>query len=370
VAVLSNGARSKTRRAAAWSEDDDNFLRANLGVLPETEIARNLGRTVTAVHLRWKRDLKLPAPSKHPDFITTQKIAEALGVDPKAAMRWVDMGLLPGRRLPFEGRVVRSVRRTTFLRWALDPMNWIYFRPARVRDRHLRRLLALKQERWGDEWLTPGQVAQLHGVTHGAVNSKIHSGEIQAKKWGNWKILRSEATRPGLRFFIGKGSAGLDWSEAADAFLIVARAVGFSTNAIGRMMGGWPTGRVSYRLRELRRTRMIPYLIRKYRLKVFYRPRTGALLADWKDYRQRFKRLSQAMDRFLAGMPLRSAQDGYCVRGVLHAWASWHARTLCQQELARRLITASHSRLETLQRFLAELRKWGVNPAKRPRTQR
>jgi hypothetical protein len=112
---------------------------------------------------------------------------------------------------------------------------------------------------------------------------------------------------------------------------------------------------------------MIPYLIRKYRLKVFYGPRTGALLADWKDYRQRFKRLSQAMDRFLAGKPLRSAQDGYSVRGVLHAWASWHARTPCQQELARRLITASHSRLETLEHFLGELRKWGVNPAKRLR---
>jgi hypothetical protein len=147
----------------------------------------------------------------------------------------------------------------------------------------------------------------------------------------------------------------------------VARAVGFSTNAIGRMMGGWHTGRVSYRLRALRRKRMIPHLIRKYRLKVFYRPGSGALLADWKDCRQRFKRLSQAMDRFLAGEPFCSAQDRYNVRGVLHAWASWHARTSCQQELARRLTTASHSRLETLQHFLAELRKWGVNPAKRLR---
>ncbi len=374
VAVLSasQGARSpqRARRAADWSKDDDDFLRANLGWLSEAEIARHLGRTVTAVHLRWKRDLKLPAPSKHPDFITTQKIAEALGVDPKAAMRWVDMGLLPGRRLPFVGRVVRSVRRVTFLLWALDPMNWIYFRPQRVPDKRLRRLLRLKQKRWSDEWLTPGQVARLHGVTDAAVNSKIHSGEIRGLKWGNWRILRSEATRPGLRFFIGKGSTGLDWSEAADAFLILAHAVGFSTNATGRMMGGWPTGRVPYRLRELHRQRMIPRLIRKYGLKVWYRPNTGALLADWKDYSRRFKRLAQAMDRFLAGKPLRDIRDVSHVRGVLRAWATWHARTPQQHRFARRLTTASHSRLETLQYFLAELRKWGINPSKRLRTRR
>lgn len=372
VAVLSSsqGSRSpqSVRRAADWSKDDDDCLRANLGWLSEVEIARHLGRTVTAVHLRWKRDLKLPAPSKHPDFITTQKIAEALGVDPKAAMRWVDIGLLAGRRLPFNGRVVRSVRRVTFLRWALDPMHWVYFRPQRVLDKHLRRLLRLKQKRWSDEWLTPGQVARLHGVTHAAVNSKIHSGEIRGLKWGNWRILRSEATRPGLRFFTGKGSAGLDWSEAADAFLILARAVGFSTNAIGRMMGGWPTGRVSYRLRELHRKGMIPRLIRKHGLKVWYQPNTGALLADWKDYRRRFKRLAQAMDRFLAGAPLHGPQDSCYVRGVLHAWASWHARTPQQHRFATRLTTASHSRRGTLQFFVAELRGWGVNPPKYLRT--
>ncbi len=367
VVVLSKTDRS-TRRAAEWSEEDDNFLRANLGLLSESEIAQHLGRTVIAVHLRWKRDLKLPAPSKKPDCLTTQKIAETLGVDPKAAMRWVDMGLLPGRRLPFAGRVVRSVQRTAFLSWALNPMNWIYFCPERVRDKHLRRLLALKQKRWGDKWLTPGQVAKLHNVTHGAVNSKIQAGEIRGVKWGNWRILRSEATKPSLRFFIGKGSAELEWSESADAFLILAYAVGFSTNAIGRMMGGWASSRVSYRLRELHRRGMIPRLIRKFKLKVLYRPGTGALLADWKDYRQRFKALAQAMDRFLAGEHTRNSQDGYYVRGVLHAWAAWHARTSEQRELARRLTTAAHSCAQTLKRFLTELRHWGVNPAKHLRT--
>lgn len=321
VAVLSKGNRPKSGRAAEWSEDDDNFLRVNLGWLSEEEIAQHLGRTVTAVHLRWKRDLKLAAPSKHPDYITAQKIAETVGVDPKAAMRWVDMGLLVGRRLPFKGRTVRSVSRVTFLRWALNPMNWIYFRPERVPDPRLRRTLKLKQERWGDKWLTPGQVARLHHTTHAVVNNKLHRGELQGVKWGNWHILRSEANNPGLRFFLGKGTTGRDWSEAGDAFIILAHAVGLSANAIGQMMGGWPGGRVSYRLRELRRRGMIPHLIHKYGLRVLYRPGTGALLADWKHYRQQFRRLAKAMERFAKGEALRDAQEVSYVRGVLHAWA-------------------------------------------------
>lgn len=365
VAVLSNEKRSKSGRAAEWSEDDDNFLRANLGWFSEEEIARHLGRTVTAVHLRWKRDLKLTAPSKRPDFITTQKIAEALGVDPKAAMRWVDMGLLPGRHLPFKGRKVRSVPRVAFLRWALAPMNWIYFRPERVPDPRLRRLLKIKQERWGDEWLSPGQVARLHRTTHAAVNNKLHRGELNGVKWGNWRILRSEATKPGLRFYSGKGRAGKDWSEAGDAFIILARAVGLSTSAIGQMMGGWRGGRVSYRLRELRRRGMIPRLIRKYSLKVLYRPSIGALLADWKDYRQRFKRLAAVMERFAKGEALRSAEEIGYVRGVLHAWAEWHAQTPGQREFARRLTTAGQSRTSRLQHARSELRSWGADPLKK-----
>lgn len=362
VAVLSKGERPKSGRAAEWLEDDDNFLRVNLGWLSEEEIAQHLGRTVIAVHLRWKRDLKLTAPSKHPDYITTQKIAETLGVDPKAAMRWVDMSLLPGRRLPFNGRTVRSVSRVTFLRWTLNPMNWIYFRPERVTDLHLRRLLRLKQKRWGDEWLTPGEVARLHHTTHAVVNNKLHSRELQGVKWGNWHILRSEATKPSLRIYSGKGSACREWSEAGDAFIILARAVGLSTNAIGQMMGGWPGSRVFYRLKELRRRGRMPSLIRKYNLKVLYRPTTGALLADWKDYRQQFKRLAQTMECFADGQALRDAQEISLVRGVLHVWAEWHAQALSQREFARRLMTAGQSHTATLQRALHELRSWGANP--------
>jgi hypothetical protein len=213
-------------------------------------------------------------------------------------------------------------------------------------------------------------VARLHHTTHAVVNNKLHRGELNGVMWGNWRILRSEATKPGLRFrrglsASGKGRAGKDWSEAGDAFIILARAVGFSTNAIGQMMGGWRSGRVSYRLSELRRRGMIPRLIRKHGLKVLYRPGTGALLADWKDYRQRFKRLARVMERFAKGEALRDAQDVGYVRGVLHAWAEWHAQTPGQREFARRLTTAGQSRTLRLQLERRELRSWGADPMKK-----
>lgn len=300
ISVLANAVeRPGHVKAQAWTGKEDDFLRRNLGWLPEDEMARLLGRTVAAIHLRWKRDLQLSAPSKHPDFITTQKIAETLGVDPKAAMRWVDRGLLPGRRLPTK-RVIRSVQRAAFHAWAVNPMNWIYFRPERVRDPHLKRLLELKARRWGDAWLTVGQAARLRGVGSTAINNAIHAGRLRGVKWGNWRLLRSEVAKPGLRFYVSKGGRAVpkvEWSEPADAFLVLATALGYSPGIISRLMGGqrsrlaWTGKRVAYRLTVLKREGRIARLIRKFNLQVHYR--RGRLSADWKDYRQRFRRKTQ-----------------------------------------------------------------------------
>jgi excisionase family DNA binding protein len=116
-----------------WSQADDLFLSENLGFMEESEIAKTLGRTIVAVHLRWKRDLNLPAPSKDPRYITGHQIAEVLGVDGHTAVWWIDSGLLPGERLPGK-RLIRRVSKADLLEWVLYPDNWVYFHPDRVRD--------------------------------------------------------------------------------------------------------------------------------------------------------------------------------------------------------------------------------------------
>jgi hypothetical protein len=282
-------------------------------------------------------------------------------VDSKAAMRWVDEGLLPGRRLPMD-RVIRVVRRVTFLRWCVNPANWIYFRPEKVVDPHIRRLIELKKERWGDEWWTPGQVAEYHGVHHQDVNRYIRAGKLPAVKWQNWRILRSQATDPGLRFYAGRG-AGPDtgWSAECDAFLVLARAVGHSTNSIAALAGGWHSGRVSCRLSRLHHEGRIPGLIREHGLQVQYCPETGRLLADWRAYRRRFPRLSGAARRFGDGRPLRPG-DLNLVRGVLSAWAGWHAGDDRRREVARNLGFACNATPGYLHRAYAEVRSWGIDP--------
>jgi hypothetical protein len=273
-------------------------------------------------------------------------------------MRWADLGFFPVRTLPFEGRRVRMVRETTFLTWALKPENWIYFNLGKVNDAHLRRLLALKARRWGDEWLTPGQVARLHGIDHRAVNKALHDGRLQGVKWNNWRILRSQATAPGLRFFRGKGSATGDWPERADAFIVLATAVGLAPDAVAALMGGkrsrlaWTGKRVAYRLAVLKRQGRIPHLISEHDLTVAYA--RGRLFADWKDYRKRFPALAQAMKHLKAGQALDGAELS-AVRRVLAVWATWHR----QAALTRSLVMPNFRQVGEA---LADLRTRGIDP--------
>jgi len=357
------------RKPLPWSEREDEFLRQNLGVLSEEEIGAALRRTLTAVHLRWKRDLGLPAPSKTPGYVTANQAGKMLAVDVHAVCRWIERGWLRARRLPFRNRKVWHIWVEDLKRFAVKPEHWILFCPDRVRDPALARLVALAVERWGDEWLTPSQVAETHGVGHQDVNRYIHAGNLPAVKWGNWRIRRSDAEQ--VYFHKGRGAGHeLDWSEEGDAFLVLARAVGLSLAAIGHLVD-WPSHRVRPRLVTLHSTGQIPFLIGKYGLEgVRYRREDGRLLAGWDLHRERFPILARAMDRFAAGEFLRqgsgqalSLLQAECVRGVLWAWAVFHLGS--GHSLARRLqVSGGRGRRlfpARLQALYRELRAAGVD---------
>jgi hypothetical protein len=355
VVVLSRSTPSHPKKAPNWTLEEERFLRSNLGILPEAEIARRLGRSETGVHLHWKRDMKLPAPSKHPDALTGHQVAVALDVDVHAAMKLIDRSILPGRRLPGD-RGIRSVNRRTFVRWALNPRNWIYFDPRHVRDPHLRRLLEIRLAQWDDEWWTPGQVARYHGVDIRAVNAAVRKGRLPAVKWGNWWILRSDALR--ARFYTGRGKGpDLNWSESADAFIVLASAVGLSSSAIAAMTS-WPDKRVLYRLSILRRDGAIEEVIKKYGLHVRYNAQTGDLFADWKEYKGRFPRLALAMEHFEKRQTLRPPEL-LIVRSVLLKWAMWSEWS--EPGIAHSLIGGAVGQAR-LQVARARLREAGINP--------
>ena len=379
----------------AWTQEEDEFLRANLGRLSEGQMAQRLGRSVTGVHLRWKRDLRLPAPSKDPRYITGCQIAKALGIDSHIVARWLIAGLLPAEIIASDyGRVIRRVHRVAFLRWVVNPANWVWLKLERIRDPHLRRLVELKLERWGDEWWTTSQVAAFHGVEVGDVKRYIAKGKIKAYQapnrsgrhadpaWVNHFVLHSEATRPDLRFYKGRGTGReYSWSREADRFIVLARAVGVSVQEIGRLMA-WDHKRVAYRLAYwLGDSSALVDIIFSEGASLNYRLPVGGrrdadgklhLWADWRELQGRFPFLSRAVRRFLAYLdgayrfpvlgPGNSNSDLLAVRGVMTAWAWFYADTPEQEAFAGRLAGAGHASAKTLGEYYRTLQSWGVDP--------
>jgi len=218
--------------ARQWTPEEDAYVRENLGILTEEEMAKHLNRTKVAVHLRWKRDLYLTAPSKRDDVLTGMKAAKILNVDSHKISSWVDIGMIPGSLMPGD-RKIRLISKTSFLVWACNPDNWVYFDIKKVADPHLKRLLKLRAKRWGDEWWTTRQVADYHGVDTGDVKRYIKAGWIksfrlpvslggrhQDRKWSNHFIKKSEALR--VKFF-SVGNKHSQFTQRADAWLLKAR---------------------------------------------------------------------------------------------------------------------------------------------------
>lgn len=383
---------AKGQRRLPWSPEEDEFLRQNLGVLSESEIGARLGRSVNAVHIRSERHLRLPRPVKDPRYITTKKIAEALGVDFHKPVNWFDRGILPGEIVPSNcGHVIRRVQRRTFMVWVVNPKNWIWFDPAFVPDPRLRRLLELRKQRWGDEWWTINQVAAYHGVDNQDVKRYIQLGKIKATsspcrsgrhhkpQWSNWYILRSEATRPDLHFVKrGKGIRASDldrWSRRADDFFLLAHAVGIP-HAIIAEMAHQDAKRVDHRidvllsrLEELRRFEVrsphVWYIVNRA-------DPLSRLFADWWLLRDRFPAVAASMRRFadhvtgtrpMPAVSIRGAtpRQNRIIRGVLVAWLRAFAKTPDEIDRARRAaigISSPHN----LVRMYNTLLEWGFDP--------
>ena len=351
------GLEMHVARRRRWTEEEDRVLEEHLGIWTEEQIGRALGRSACAVKIRWKRELHLQAPSKHPAILTARNVARVLGVDEHKASSWVDKGILPGTAMA-GGRLIRRIQKVDFLRWALNPKNWIWFDIRKVPDMRMRRLMEKRAERWGDEWWTSRQVADYYGVDVQDVKRQIKMGKlcgVQAKMrggrskdpaWANWLILRSEATKAG--FVIRKtGTSGRDpiISEEGEAFMLLAYAVGCSLNAIGRLqkVDAQTVANRMKRLMELGQAEMVS---EKYGLEIQFQD--GMIWADWREHEGQFPRIARAMrefDAYLAGehaYPVRnntgckSAGMGE-VMGVIRAGLRFRAESEEQREAARKM---------------------------------
>jgi hypothetical protein len=366
LVVAMAGQRERCAKAAYWRKEEDEYLRRHYLFQSNEEIARHLGRSVDGVKLRMIRELRLPARSTLDDWPTMREIARRLGLsDSKSVRKWAELGLIELYNLPM-GRVCRVAYWPRVVRFAVNPMHWIYFDPLRVQDEDLRRLIARQRQRWNDEWWTTGQVAAYHGVESADVQRGILIGKIQGVQWGNWHVLRSEATRPGLIFHKGKGAQNnrVGWSPGEDAFLILARALGYSWRSISEMAKYEYMQRAQHRVNEMHRQGLIADTIAGAGLRVRYNPDTGALLADWRDeaHRRRFAAMAKACERFRRGRPLTETQTVLVV-GTIRAWASFYASGDEQRATARRwAYWSGNVSAPMLGQVQDTIRAWGADP--------
>ncbi len=211
---------SKKPKARRWTSKEDAFIREKSGHLSELDIAKKLGRTRQAVRVHFNREMKHVRPSKDPQILTGEHIAMGLGIDGKSVHALMDRKLMPGRRLPTT-RVIRVVDRNIFMTWALDPLHWCYFDPARIGTMRAhgkrqftgvydfgfwedaRKAMVRARRNWKDKWLTPSQAGKKLGIDHHSINAAINAGTLKATRWGNWRILKGSLPKKGT--FNAKG---------------------------------------------------------------------------------------------------------------------------------------------------------------------
>lgn len=248
-----------------WTDEDDRFIIENYQLMSDEEIGREIGRTATAVKIRVQRCMRLPARSKHPDYITSYRAAVELGIDPHKTWDWVDCGMIKRADIP-QAPTIRIIKRTDFYAWAINPNNWIYFDIHAVRNEKLRIYLILRSKRWGDEWWTNSRAADYWNVDDKDVQRYIKSGRLPGvqpehslggrhhnRTWSYWFVRRSDVIRTriwsktnGMKF-----NLDMDFPPAADQFLVKALdELGWNSVQVARAMKK-KSSTVSRRYRQL-----------------------------------------------------------------------------------------------------------------------
>lgn len=304
-----------------WTAEEDAFLSDNTGFLSLEEIADVLGRPVEGVKLRRQRT-GIPPTTKR--WMSANDVADQLGVDCKVVVRWIDeMGFMSGRRLPVR-HTQYAITELALKRFIIKPEHWTLLDVYAIPDLHLRRLALLAMERWGDRWVTTGQVASWLGCHHKDVLHQIYRGRIRGVQLWNsgaaWHLRESEARK--LVIPRGSGSSILDWNDEADAFRILAAAIGIPKVSIGILTG---EGRsCEYRLRYLIVHDMVDEVLARNGIEgVQFNLETRLLWADWRPHQHRFPYLARSVEKFLDGRPL-SWRGKHEVMGVLNTWNRWH----------------------------------------------
>ena len=243
--------RGKNKRQAVnmrilWKKSEDQYLREHLGKVPLEEISRALGRSENALKIRFGRKGYI-APSKISGWVSMSRAGSLLGLDSHKAKNWFRLGILPGQIAHTKNRYVAIIKMQDLKRWVTRPEHWPYLKVERMQPGFLRRLVEKAQARWGDEWLSTRQVAEMHGLPDAkTVMVDIKKGRLPAIQcpnmdgrhaggWAYWFVRKSDALKYDHRIYT-QGPVKNWYTDRAEAFLVKLIAENKRSGEAARLM--------------------------------------------------------------------------------------------------------------------------------------
>lgn len=311
-------AQAPSRKAPRWSEKDLAHLKELLPYYSPKIVGPLLGRSEDAVKIVRQRQ-HIKASSKSEGWLTANRVMQLLGMtDARPVIGWVKKGLVLGHRIA--GDDTWMVHEISLRRWIVSTRSWVYFDTTRIQDLHLARLVELAQERWGDEWLTTRQVADLKGTTTRQIGQSICRGAIPAihvigkdgrhenAAWSFWAVKRSDAEAWHFK------PPAFDLTDRMHAFILLAGAIGLSGMNIAKLTGV-SHSTASDHFQMMNNARHVRKMIKKYGLEgVEYRRNVGAH-SDWRKFTHRFPQVRSSFERYRDGK--HTMADCYLIVRIL-----------------------------------------------------
>jgi hypothetical protein len=311
-------AHAPSQKAPRWSETDLAQVKELLPYYSPKILGPMLGRSEDAIKIMRQRQ-HIKASSKSEGWLTANRVMQLLGMpDARPVIGWIKKGLVLGHRIA--GDDTWMIHEISLRRWIVSPRSWVYFDTTRIQDPHLARLVKLAQERWGDEWLTTRQVADLKGTTTRQIGQSIFRGAIPAihivgkdgrhenTAWSFWAVKRSDAEAWQFK------PPAFDLTDRMHAFILLAGAIGLSGMNIANLTGvSHSTASDHFRL--MNNARHVKKMIKKHGFTgIEYRPKVGAH-ANWRKFANRFPQVRSAFERYRASK--HTLDDCYLIVRIL-----------------------------------------------------
>lgn len=160
----------------AWTDDAEEYLAEHWGRLPDIQVARYLGRTVSACENKAKR----LGVARSANIYTARAVGRLFGVDPKTVVTWAERGWIKARRSGYQvGR---------HLAWSVDDQSlerfvrthgWAYDWRRMEEGEYLSRLA--RQVARDDPWLSANEAAKWLGLSRRTVDHWRELGELPWK---------------------------------------------------------------------------------------------------------------------------------------------------------------------------------------------